>query len=210
MELKILTTDILLMPTKRELRTLKKRNEEKKTKDKNVNTNKCILLSYSAKCPAEWTYVVGTSSKCCQHFSKEKTWSQASENCQALGGELTTIENEVENRYILKCYDYCTAASTESWKTFQIFHLFVCFVNVSNRTTPKKCAMTNKQHARLLSVGAAASLAAHVILKKNKKNRSCIYSFVVKITRSKIGPFEHFHLIYEIILQAVTVVLTCN
>lgn len=52
------------------------------------------------KCPVEWVYVVGTDSKCCQYFGTGQTWNKASENCQAIGGELTTVENPVENRFI--------------------------------------------------------------------------------------------------------------
>jgi len=69
----------------------------------------CTTLC-EAKCPSGWTYVIGTSSMCAQYFAKGETWNRASENCQAIGGELTTIENEVENRFISSMLETATGA----------------------------------------------------------------------------------------------------
>ena len=52
-------------------------------------------------CPKEWTYVPGTLTKCVQFFPQPKSWADASESCQAIGGELAVVLNENENKQVL-------------------------------------------------------------------------------------------------------------
>lgn len=52
------------------------------------------------KCTDDWQYISGTSSKCCQYFDKPKSWSDASESCQSIGGELATINTRQENEFL--------------------------------------------------------------------------------------------------------------
>ncbi|XP_065679219.1 macrophage mannose receptor 1 isoform X1 [Hydra vulgaris] len=51
-------------------------------------------------CPKEWIYVPGTQAKCVQYFPQIKSWSDASESCQAIGGELAVIQNANENNFL--------------------------------------------------------------------------------------------------------------
>uniref|UniRef100_A0A914PPF1 C-type lectin domain-containing protein n=1 Tax=Panagrolaimus davidi TaxID=227884 RepID=A0A914PPF1_9BILA len=66
-------------------------------------------------CDSGWTYFAPTNSFYCGNYSSYLTWSESEKYCNSIGGHLTSVHSDLENRLILAFVKYMGCGGQAPW-----------------------------------------------------------------------------------------------